>query len=78
MFPGGINDKVYILKQHSISFVVFFQEEKYNEYRKQQRKNKKERRRGKLGEDEGTYGGGEDSDMAAIMGFGGFGGSKKN
>merc|ERR1712111_29707 len=47
------------------------EEEKLREYRREKKKEKKR----KLDDD---YSGGGDSDMMAMMGFGGFGGSKKN
>jgi U4/U6.U5 tri-snRNP component SNU23 len=55
--------------------ISFFrlQEERYREYRKNRRKEKKKR-----DEDEAStsFGGGDD--MAALMGFSGFGGTKKS
>eukprot|EP00088_Acartia_fossae_P066956 TRINITY_DN8324_c0_g1_i17.p1 TRINITY_DN8324_c0_g1~~TRINITY_DN8324_c0_g1_i17.p1 ORF type:complete len:204 (-),score=71.18 TRINITY_DN8324_c0_g1_i17:84-695(-) len=47
------------------------EEERAKEYRKERKKKKK-------AEEEDQFGGGADADMMAMMGFGGFGGSKKN
>lgn len=52
------------------------EEERLREYRRDKRKEKKNRKRGG-GATQEEEGGGMD-DMAAIMGFGGFGGTKKN
>lgn len=50
------------------------EEERYKEYKKEKRKDRKR----KADDDDGGDGAGMSSDMAAIMGFAGFGGAKKN
>ncbi len=52
---------------------LIFQEERYREYRKNKKKEKRKRE-----EEESKAAFGADDDMAALMGFSGFGGSKKS
>lgn len=53
------------------------EEDRYREYKREKRKDRKRKAENELDEDEGASGSAAD-DMAAIMGFKGFGGAKKN
>lgn len=59
---------LFILSDH------VFQEEKVKEYRKEKRKERKR----KANDDDFDIDQGMDPEMAALMGFSGFGGSKKH
>jgi len=62
-----------------LTFSTFSQEDRYKTYRKEQRQKKKNKGNSKSSANFESLGGGAvDDDMAAMMGFSGFGGSKKN